>query len=71
MGWCGLREFASVVFIVTVFYQPLPGGETFKAIAARTVILSIIVHSLTVNPLVALCGAIGREDGTNPSQKLS
>ncbi len=57
LGWFGPRGLASVVFIVIVLNGNLPGGETLKQTVVWTVILSIIAHGLTANPLAALYGA--------------
>jgi NhaP-type Na+/H+ or K+/H+ antiporter len=45
------------VFIVIVLNENLPGGETLMMTVVWTVILSIIAHGLTANPLAALYGA--------------
>jgi NhaP-type Na+/H+ or K+/H+ antiporter len=57
LGWFGPRGLASMVFIVIVLNENLPGGETLKQTVVWTVILSIIAHGLTANPLAALYGA--------------
>ena len=57
LGWFGPRGLASIVFIVIVLNENLPGGETLKQTVVWTVILSIIAHGLTANPLAALYGA--------------
>jgi NhaP-type Na+/H+ or K+/H+ antiporter len=57
LGWFGPRGLASIVFIVIVLNENLPGGETLMMTVVWTVILSIIAHGLTANPLAALYGA--------------
>ncbi len=57
LGWFGPRGLASIVFIVIVLNENLPGGETLMMTVVWTVILTIIAHGLTANPLAALYGA--------------
>lgn len=56
LGWFGPRGLASIVFIVIVLNESLPGGETLKGTVAWTVILSILAHGLSANPLAAAYG---------------
>ena len=56
IGWFGPRGLASIVFAVIVFDAGLPGQRTVAATAACTVLLSVIVHGMTANPLVAALG---------------
>ncbi|MGB5736380.1 MAG: cation:proton antiporter [Thiohalocapsa sp.] len=53
MGWFGPRGLASIVFIVLVLEENLPGAQTLTSIVVCTVVLSIIGHGLSANPLVA------------------
>ena len=57
LGWFGPRGLASIVFVVIVADAKLPGGETLIATTVATVVLSIIAHGLTANPLAARFGA--------------
>jgi NhaP-type Na+/H+ or K+/H+ antiporter len=57
LGWFGPRGLASIVFIVIVLNENLPGGETLKEAVVWTVIFSVLAHGLTANPLAALYGA--------------
>ena len=50
MGWFGPRGLASIVFIVMVMDQKLPGGDTLVAVVTGTVALSIIAHGLSAVP---------------------
>ena len=50
-GWFGPRGLASVVFAVIVANHELPGGDTITATVVATVVLSILAHGLTANPL--------------------
>ena len=64
IGWFGPRGLASIVFAVIVFDADLPGRGTVAATAACTVLLSVIAHGMTANPLVT---AIGRQNkGVDP-----
>jgi sodium/hydrogen antiporter len=56
IGWFGPRGLASIVFAVIVFDAGLPGRGTIAATAACTVLLSVIAHGMTANPLVATLG---------------
>lgn len=56
VGWFGPRGLASIVFAVIVFDAGLPGKETVAATAACTVLLSVIAHGMTANPLVRMMG---------------
>jgi NhaP-type Na+/H+ or K+/H+ antiporter len=56
LGWFGPRGLASIVFVVIVAQEDLPGGDTLIATVVATVVLSIIAHGLTANPLSAAFG---------------
>jgi NhaP-type Na+/H+ or K+/H+ antiporter len=56
VGWFGPRGLASIVFAIIVFDAGLPGKETVAATAACTVLLSVIAHGMTANPLVRMMG---------------
>jgi NhaP-type Na+/H+ or K+/H+ antiporter len=60
MGWFGPRGLASIVFAVIVLNEHLPGGDTITSTVVCTIVLSIIAHGLSANPLVA---ALGRKMG--------
>ena len=57
IGWFGPRGLATIVFAVLVLDAKLPGNDTIMLAAGWTVILSIVSHGLSANPLVK---AIGR-----------
>ena len=64
MGWFGPRGLASIVFAVIVFDKHLPGGGTISMTVVCTIVLSVILHGLSANPLVAALGArIRRSQG--------
>jgi sodium/hydrogen antiporter len=53
IGWFGPRGLASIVFAVIVLNHNLPGGNTIALTAVCTILLSVIGHGLSANPLVA------------------
>jgi len=57
MGWFGPRGLASVVFAVIVLDKNLPNGNIITMTVVCTVVLSIIAHGLSANPLVAALAA--------------
>ncbi len=52
IGWFGPRGLATIVFAVLVLDQRLPGNDTIILAAGWTVLLSVIAHGVTANPLV-------------------
>jgi sodium/hydrogen antiporter len=52
IGWFGPRGLASIVFGVIVFDAGVPGRETIAMTVVCTVLLSIILHGATANPLI-------------------
>lgn len=56
LGWFGPRGLASVVFIVMVAAENLPENETLVATVAWTIVLSIVAHGISANPLAKLYG---------------
>ena len=52
MAWFGPRGLASIVFAVIVLNSDLPGGETIRVTVVSTILLSVIAHGLSANPLV-------------------
>jgi NhaP-type Na+/H+ or K+/H+ antiporter len=64
MGWFGPRGLASIVFAVIVLKEHLPGGTIISMTVVCTIVLSIIAHGISANPLVAALGArIKRSEG--------
>lgn len=53
MGWFGPRGLASIVFGVIVLNENLPGGDIITMTVVCTVVLSIVAHGLSANPLVS------------------
>jgi len=52
IGWFGPRGLATIVFAVLVLDEHLPRNDTIMLAAGWTVLLSIIAHGVTANPLV-------------------
>jgi NhaP-type Na+/H+ or K+/H+ antiporter len=50
LGWFGPRGLASIVFIVMVLEENLPGADTLAAVVTWTVVLSIIAHGISAVP---------------------
>jgi NhaP-type Na+/H+ or K+/H+ antiporter len=63
IGWFGPRGLASVVFIIIVLGEDLPGQNTLAVTVVCTVVLSIIAHGLTAMPLAAVYGARAQRRG--------
>jgi len=51
LGWFGPRGLASIVFIVIVLGENLPGADTLAAVVTWTVVLSVIAHGVSAVPL--------------------
>ncbi|QGQ22206.1 sodium:proton antiporter [Gimesia benthica] len=56
IGWFGPRGLASIVFVVMVADQKLPGNGTIVAVAVWTILLSVILHGLSANRLSIIYG---------------
>lgn len=57
LGWFGPRGLASILFALLVLEEfDVPGGEEIAACVVLTVLLSIVAHGLTANPLSNLFG---------------
>ena len=62
IAWFGPRGLATIVFGVIVLNEKLPGNDTIIAVAGATVLLSIITHGVTANPLVkAMAGRLPKK----------
>ncbi len=57
IGWFGPRGLASIVFVVMVIGEHLPGNDTIVAVVAWTIVLSVVLHGLSANRLAAAYGA--------------
>jgi NhaP-type Na+/H+ or K+/H+ antiporter len=56
IGWFGPRGLATIVFAIIVLDAKLPGNDTIMLAAGWTVLLSVIAHGVTANPLVKAIG---------------
>ena len=66
LGWFGPRGLASIVFIVMVMNEHLPGSDTLAATVVWTILLSVVAHGLTANPLAKLYGDRVKARGDKP-----
>jgi sodium/hydrogen antiporter len=57
IGWFGPRGLASIVFAIMVFDARLPGNTTLMPTVALTVVLSVIAHGMSANPLARAISA--------------
>jgi len=57
MGWFGPRGLASIVFVVMVIGQQLPGNDRIVSAVTWTITLSVVLHGLSANPLAKIYGA--------------
>lgn len=60
LGWFGPRGLASVVFIIIVVNEQLPGESTLIITVVCTVTLSVLAHGLSANPLAKALAAYER-----------
>jgi sodium/hydrogen antiporter len=52
IGWFGPHGLATIVFAILVLDAKLPGNDTIILAAGWTVLLSVIAHGVSANPLV-------------------
>ena len=57
MGWFGPRGLASIVFVVLVTDETLPGSEVLATTVTWTILLSVLLHGLSANALSKAYGA--------------
>ena len=57
IGWFGPRGLATIVFAVLVLDEKLPGNDAIILAAGWTVLLSVVAHGISANPLVRAIGA--------------
>ena len=63
LSWFGPRGLASIVFIVMVIGENLPGGNTLTAVVTCTVAMSIVAHGLSAVPYAAWYGRVVGDRG--------
>lgn len=56
LGWFGPRGLASIVFAVMVRSQDLPGNDILLTTVTWTILLSVLLHGITANPLGSIYG---------------
>src|SRR6516225_10743620 len=61
IGWFGPRRLATMVFAILVLDAKLPGNDTIMLAAGWAVLLSVVAHGVTANPLVKAIG-VHREE---------
>ena len=61
LGWFGPRGLASIVFAIMVINEEVPHGEFIALVVIFTVILSLVAHGISANPLAKW---LGEKEGT-------
>ena len=61
LGWFGPRGLASIVFAIIVINAEVPGAELLALVVICTVLLSLIAHGISANPLAKW---LGRKEGS-------
>jgi NhaP-type Na+/H+ or K+/H+ antiporter len=56
LGWFGPRGVASIVFAIIVLNEGVPGGQLMATVVVLTVLLSLVAHGISANPLARLLG---------------
>ncbi len=67
VGWFGPRGLASIVFALLILDTGLPHLPKLEAVIACTVLLSVLAHGMTANPLVQLCARRWRRNAHPPA----
>ncbi len=57
IGWFGPRGLASIVFVVLVLDETIPGSEILATTVTWTILLSVVLHGLSANSLAKAYGA--------------
>jgi sodium/hydrogen antiporter len=68
IGWFGPRGLATIVFAVLVLDEKLPGNDTIMLAAGWIVLLSVIAHGVTANPLVKWMAGHPTQLGPQPDE---
>jgi NhaP-type Na+/H+ or K+/H+ antiporter len=56
LGWFGPRGLASIVFAIIVLDAEVPGAETMALVVVCTVLMSLVAHGISANPLAKWLG---------------
>jgi len=54
IGWFGPRGLATIVFAIIVLDVPFPHNEKIIEVTVYTILLSVVLHGITANPLIKL-----------------
>ena len=68
LGWFGPRGLASIVFGIIVINEHLPGEKTLVLTVVCTVMLSVVAHGLSANPLANALAAYERRRSIDRSK---
>lgn len=68
VGWFGPRGLASIVFGIIALQEQLPGTRTLAAVVVCTVLLSVVAHGATANPLLTAFRRPNRLDVAQPER---
>jgi len=66
VGWFGPRGLASVVFAIIILDANVPGFETIGVAIATTIVLSVVLHGLSANPIIGALSTRWRNDAPMP-----
>ena len=67
LGWFGPRGLASIVFMVMVMEEHIPGSETIASTVMWTILLGVVAHGLTAIPLAKrYAERVEARSGTTP-----
>jgi NhaP-type Na+/H+ or K+/H+ antiporter len=56
LGWFGPRGLASIVFAIIVINAEVPGAEKIALVVICTVLMSLVAHGISANPLAKWIG---------------
>ena len=62
LGWVGPRGLASIVFAIIVINAEVPGAEFLALVVTSTVLLSLVAHGMSANPLAKWIGRKDQQD---------
>jgi NhaP-type Na+/H+ or K+/H+ antiporter len=62
LGWFGPRGLASIVFAIIVINAEVPGAEFLALVVTCTVLLSLVAHGMSANPLAKWIGRKDQQD---------
>ena len=57
VGWFGPRGLASVVFAIIILDAGVPGIDTIGVTIAVTIVLSVLLHGISANPVIGALSA--------------